>query len=141
MQLHQRLDQSETQARTAAILAAEAVEDVGLDVDRDAGAGVGDDQAHLPLPALGRQGDQAAGGGMAQGVLGQMVEHLGQAPAVAADQARRGLRDRRKANAALLGLPRPALDRRGQQGADIDVPDLQRGFAGVDLGHVQDIVD
>ena len=52
MQLHQRLDEREAEAAGRPVLAAEAVEDVRLDMERDAPARVGDLKADLALRAL-----------------------------------------------------------------------------------------
>src|SRR3546814_10981709 len=65
----------------------EAVEDMRLDVERDPSPGVRNLELDFAQRFPGRNGDDAARRGLAQGVLHQMFEHLPQPAAVAADQA------------------------------------------------------
>ena len=142
MQLDQRLDQGQAQTRAAAVAADEAVEDVRLDVERHAAAGVADGQPHLARRPHGRQGHGPAGRGLAQGVLDQVIERLHQPLGVAADQAdvvgpcpqhQRDLRG--------LGRHGPAASGVLQQVADPHVTQVQRHLVGVDGGDVEHVVD
>ena len=72
--------------RTAPFAADEAIEDVGLDVEGDAAAGVGHLQLDFAQRLLGRDGDRAAGRRLVHRVFHQMLEDLTQSAPVAADQ-------------------------------------------------------
>ena len=87
MQFDQRLDQRQTQTRPDAILAAEAIEDMGLDVEWDTAAGVGDLDHRFPSSARGGDNDLATLRRMTQGIFDQVVEHLAQTQTIRYDRS------------------------------------------------------
>ena len=141
MQLDQGFDQSQAQARPAALTADEAVEDVGLDVEGNAPAGVADLQADLAHALLGREGDDAVRRGLAKGVLGEVIQSLAEPGHVGADQADGRIDDQLDLHPAGPGLVIPAGGAVGHHLRHVDIGDIEGHFTGVDLGHVEDIVD
>ena len=141
VQFDDRLDQSQRQSRPALLPADEAVEDVGLHVEGDAAALVGDLEGDLAARAGAGQGDSCPAWGLAQGVFQKVVQRLPQPVGVAADQAGLVVADDLDRGFKIGGLAGPAFGRLGQQAADWHIAHVQRHLARVDLGHVEHIVD
>ncbi len=112
-----------------------------LDVEGDAAAGVGDLQLDLAQRLAGPERHRAAGRRLADGVLHQVLDDLAQPARVAADQAEVvGMLDH-DGDVPGLGLRGPAFGLGPEQLADADVLQVERHLVGVDLGHVEDVVD
>ena len=140
MQLYQGLDQRRTQAGPRPFLAAEAVEDAGLDVERDTPSGVGDFQADLAERAPRRQGHAATRRSLAQRVVDQMIDHAGEVAPIGQDDARIITDDQVQGDATLGRAGHPAQRRQGQQGGVVGVGQLEGHLPGVDLGEGQNVL-
>ena len=141
VQLDQGLDQSQADARSAPLAPDEPVEDVGLKVIGDAPAGVLDPDTDLRCRGPGGQGHCPALRDGTGGVIQQMIKGLTNPLGIGTDGPQTvGAVDHQACPARLD--PGPDAPGSGvQQIAHPHISELQLHLAGVDLGHVQHIVD
>ena len=141
MEFDQGLDQGEAEARPAPFATDEAIKYVRLDVEGNAAPRVGDLHLDLAQGPAGAQGDSTALRGLTQGVHDQVVEYLRQPPGVAPHQAEIVGAFRHQPDLRSLRLVGPAHCRRLEEASDVHVLEVERHLPGVDLRHVEDVVD
>ncbi len=141
VQFDEGLDQGQADARSAPLAPDEPVEDVGLQVIGDAPTRVLDPDADLRCRGLGGQGHRPALRYGTGGVIQKMIEGLTDPLGVGTDGPQTVGAVDRQASPARLD---PGLDTPGgglQQIVHPHIAELQLHLAGVDLGHVQHIID
>src|SRR5215207_9512560 len=120
--------------------AEEAVEEERLLLRRDADSRVDDFDQRVAVPRRDPDVDPSAFGGEFQGIGHQVVEHLGQAAAIA-DHFRGGGQRRSELDALLVGNRLRRFDGLGDDVVEVDLAELERELPGLDLSEEEEVAD
>src|SRR6267142_3387875 len=138
---HDRETEPEAPMPSRPVVLPEAVEDVREKLPADAPTGIADPEACVRAGSFQAEVDTASAGGELDRVREKVPHHLLQSTGVAHERAGRRIEHGFEADALRVRKPLDGLDRRLDDGDEVDGTGLEPELAGYDPGDIQEVVD